>query len=535
MSALTPKESDSVSEQIPEGGTWERTVARDVLLGARIGEYVVQKRVGAGGMGIVYEALQPLIHRRVAIKILRPQEGTDADDRTLLDEARAVTSIRHRGIVDVFGFGELPGVGQYMVMEFLQGKPLDELIAQTGRLSAEETVDLLEDILSPLQAAHDRGLIHRDLKPNNIFQVEDDGGRYLKILDFGLAKRKPVKGEVGKQTRQGVAIGTPHYMSPEQAMAYPVTPRADLYAVGVIGYEMLTGRVPFDGQPMEILIKQVNEEPKPPSEFADVPPELEKLILRLLAKDPALRPASAGAVRAELKTIKKQLSSARTQMIVTGEHLKMTPPRPGAAVAAPTSRVDIAPAALAGKRKMPVALLAVGGALLISVVAATFFLTRSPPRIQPPPVATPVGVAPVVEEKVEPPSKIVEPVIEQKAVAPAQIETVEPPEVVPVEKKEERRVVKPELPPRKTVKQAVVAATPVKVNIGVIGGNRSQVHVDGKPLCTIPCVGVLVPSGKRRLRFIHPTGTSTTFAVDVSPNTQRIVRRWDGTKNTFIE
>lgn len=364
LSAVTPKETEA-PEARPEAA-WERTVSRDVMLGAHIGEYVVQKRIGSGGMGIVYEALQPLIHRRVAIKILKPQEG-DAD-RTLLEEAQAVTSIRHRGIVDVFGFGTLPGIGQYMVMELLDGKPLDELLSVRGQLTAEETAELLEDILSPLQAAHDRGLIHRDLKPNNIFQVEDDGGRYVKILDFGLAKRKTTTGPTSKATKQGVAIGTPHYMSPEQAMARTVTPRSDLYSVGIIGYELITGRVPFDGQPVEVLVKQVNEAPAPPSAHTQVPESLERLILKLLAKDPNGRPASAAAVRAELRTIKKELASATTRIAATGA------PLPAVSVAEEratvTARADHVTAAHSAPGRIPKWPFAVVAAVVTIAVAA---------------------------------------------------------------------------------------------------------------------------------------------------------------------
>ncbi|QSQ20219.1 protein kinase [Pyxidicoccus parkwayensis] len=298
------------------GGAWEKSVARDVLVGKQLGDYVVKRRIGAGGMGIVYEGEHPVIGRKVAIKILRPDFAEGGRSRDLASEARAAAAIRHRGIIDIFGFGSIPGVGQYLVMEFLDGAPLDEIIGQRAPMLEVEVVTVLDDLLSALAAAHAAGVIHRDLKPGNVFVVRDgSGNEYVKVLDFGLAKRAEAPNATTPQTRASMMVGTPEYMAPEQACGQQVGPHTDLYAVGVIAFEMLTRRLPFEGPtPMAIAVHHVRTPPPSPSQYVELHPELESLVMRLLAKTPEERPASADAVRRELKVILKKLSSDATQL-----------------------------------------------------------------------------------------------------------------------------------------------------------------------------------------------------------------------------
>ncbi|HEY8209297.1 MAG TPA: serine/threonine-protein kinase [Myxococcaceae bacterium] len=178
--------------------SWEATVRRDILLGTKVGEYVVRRRIGAGGMGIVYEAEQPQIGRKVAVKVLRPDVG-NMQPAGLAGEARASGRIRHRAIVDVFGYGEIPAIGQYIVMEYLEGRPLDVLLTEHGPLSPAEVLWLMDEVLAGLGAAHAEGVIHRDLKPSNLFVVSASGGsQYVKILDFGLAKQTQRPGTRGR-------------------------------------------------------------------------------------------------------------------------------------------------------------------------------------------------------------------------------------------------------------------------------------------------------------------------------------------------
>jgi serine/threonine-protein kinase len=300
--------------QAPE---WESTVRQDIMVGKKIGEYVVRRRIGSGGMGVVYEGEHPDIGRKVAIKIIRPDSSEGVRSRELIAEARAASAIRHRGIIDIFGFGTLPGVGQYLVMEFLNGRPLDEVILDRAPMPPAEVIRLMTEVLGALSAAHAEGVIHRDLKPGNIFVVlESNGSEYVKVLDFGLAKKGTTPNSATPQTRASMIVGTPEYMAPEQACGQAVSPRTDLYAAGIIMFELLTGRLPFRGDsPMHVAIMQVQNAPPAPSSFVDgLPPELDALILRMLAKDPEQRPLSAEQVVRELKGIARMLSMDMTQL-----------------------------------------------------------------------------------------------------------------------------------------------------------------------------------------------------------------------------
>jgi serine/threonine-protein kinase len=218
-------------------------------------------------------------------------------------EARAVTQIRHRYIIDIFGFGQLPDGRHYYVMEFLEGMPLDQHIDQSGPLPLGEAVSVLRGVARALDAAHAKGIAHRDLKPENVFLVIDEqGGATPKLLDFGIAK---LLSQTGSQpmfkTRTGAPIGTPYYMSPEQCRGRDVDHRTDIYAFGCVAYRMLTATFPFDGEDyMEILMKQISNEPVPASTLvAGLPPAVDEAISWMLKKDPAGRPPNlVTAVRA---------------------------------------------------------------------------------------------------------------------------------------------------------------------------------------------------------------------------------------------
>jgi serine/threonine protein kinase len=293
----------------------EPTVRRDSLTGAKLGDYVVKQRIGAGGMGIVYEGLQPMIGKRVAIKVLRGEFAEDpVQVQRLLAEARAVNAIRHRGIIDIFGFGELPDGRQYIVMEYLAGRPLDAVILERGALPAIEALPILDEVTAALSAAHGAGVIHRDLKPSNIFVVsQPDGTRYIKLLDFGLAKS--TTGGTG-HTRVTQVVGTPEYMAPEQAQGTQLGPWTDLYALGVVAFEVLTGQIPFDGNSaVEVAMKHIEQPPPAPSSLdGSVPPEMDRLILRLMSKRAEDRPMSAEIVRTEIKRIQRMVLEASTRI-----------------------------------------------------------------------------------------------------------------------------------------------------------------------------------------------------------------------------
>ncbi len=268
-------------------------LADDPLLGQVLGSYYVARLVGAGGMGRVYLGVHPQIQSRVAIKVLGEE---CSKDRGLVErfftEARAVNVIRHESIVNVLDINQLPNGQSYIVMELLEGDSLADLIRR-GPIPLGELSRLLVQVLGGLGAAHQKGIIHRDLKPDNVFVTR--AGR-AKILDFGIAKLVPELGAVSEGTRTGALIGTPFYMAPEQALARPVDARSDLYSVGIILYEAVTGRRPFQGATLYELLKQhVELEPPPPSSMrGDIPPALEAVIRRAMAKNPSHRFQSAG-------------------------------------------------------------------------------------------------------------------------------------------------------------------------------------------------------------------------------------------------
>ncbi len=417
--------------------------AADPMLGARIGDYVIQERIGAGGMGIVYRAVQPLIGKQVAIKILSPHMASHPEAvHRLLAEARIVSTIQHHGIIDIFGFGELPDGRQYMVMEYLKGSPLDTYLAQHQRLEPSEAFAILDEVLAALGAAHAAGVVHRDLKPNNIFLVQQpDGSRYTKLLDFGIAKAEAPT-EDSPQTATGVLMGTPEYMAPEQVRSQAVSPRTDLYALGVVAFKMLTGKLPFTGDRVQVLLAQVSEAPPMPSQLLpSLPPGIDALIRWLMAKRPEERPASTDEVRRAMAELRKSW----------GESPKYATPLPAASE--PT--VLLMPTPLPPPPK-PRRWGWVAGVLLVLLAAgglAGMWLNRRPspeaPRPQPitvvnPPAPTPPAPTPPAPTPPAPPQVA-------KSDPPAPVVVPEPPKDPDPPKPPPKRQVKardPKLNPR---------------------------------------------------------------------------------------
>ena len=288
----------------------------DTLIGAEVMGYVLRAKIGQGGMGLVYSAEQPVIGKKVAIKVLRPEIAENPEQvKRLVAEARVVNAVGHRGIIDVFGYGELPDGRQCIVMEYLDGESLMDLLARNKEanevLPITETMIILEEILSALGAAHGAGVVHRDLKPSNIFLCRQrDGSRYVKLLDFGIAKANV--GSAAPSTNPSITVGTPSYMPPEQASGGLVSPAMDLYAMGIIAYEMLTNTLPFTGTSVvEVLIKHAEEKPKPPSSvLMSVPDDVDELVLKLLEKKPEDRYQTAESVRVDVVRVRKVLSES---------------------------------------------------------------------------------------------------------------------------------------------------------------------------------------------------------------------------------
>jgi hypothetical protein len=277
----------------------------DIEIGAIVGEYRILERLGHGGMGVVYSAVHEVIGKKVAIKFLwgdfqlEPRIG-----ERFVREAQAVNRVSHPGIVDIFSFGRLPSGRPYLVMELLAGENLKERLKHMPPLTYRETFRILGQICAAAGAAHDAGIVHRDLKPDNVFLQDVTGD--VKILDFGVAKL--IETGAGNQTRTGTSIGTPVYMSPEQCRGRRIDPRSDLYTIGVVMFRIFTGTLPFHGQSeFTVLQAHVKQRPPRPSDRAHVPPALEALILRCLAKKPEARPQSAAQLAAELEGVAKSM------------------------------------------------------------------------------------------------------------------------------------------------------------------------------------------------------------------------------------
>jgi serine/threonine-protein kinase len=270
--------------------------------GTMLGEYRIDGRLGSGTFGNVYAGEQPLIGKHVAIKVLhRKFAGNSSVISRFVAEARAVNRVRHRNIIDIFSFGRRDDHLPYFVMERLDGLTLGDLLDRRRRLPVAEAIPILRGIADGLDAAHEAGITHRDLKPDNIFLVaEKDGGHFPKILDFGVAKL--LDDELSHKTATGAAIGTPAYMAPEQCRGRPVDHRADIYALGAVIHELLTGQRLFSAESaMDLIFKHVGEPPPPMSSVCpDLPPELDAPVLAMLAKSPNDRPRSAGVAVAAL-------------------------------------------------------------------------------------------------------------------------------------------------------------------------------------------------------------------------------------------
>jgi serine/threonine protein kinase len=286
----------------------------DPLIGRVINQrFEVVSKIGAGGMGAVYRARQRGMQRDVAIKVLL-RELTDNETvlRRFHLEALAVSKLRHPNTIQIFDFGETEDGLLYIAMELLEGRPLLRVLADEHQLSVKRALHVLQQAAKSLREAHGKGIVHRDLKPDNIFlQTVGEDADFVKVLDFGVAKVADGDGHGKTLTKAGSIFGTPKYMSPEQSRGGDIDARSDLYALGVILYELLTGRVPFNAEnPLGILIKHIQEVPPP---FGLVRPDLvipeavERFVLRLLAKQPDARPQTAEALVREAEKLEAEL------------------------------------------------------------------------------------------------------------------------------------------------------------------------------------------------------------------------------------
>jgi serine/threonine-protein kinase len=255
-------------------------------------KYRITKLIGEGGMGAVYAGENLRIKRRVAIKVLHAATAADAEAVARFErEAQAAGCIGNDHILEVLDLGSLPDGARYMVMEFLDGEALGDRIERCGQLTPAQLYPIGRQTLEALRAAHDAGIIHRDLKPDNIFILHEKAGQadYVKLIDFGISKFSPLGGDaVTRMTRTGAIMGTPYYMAPEQANgSRAADPRSDLYAIGVILYEAVTGKVPFEAETVnELLFKIVLSAPTPPQVWApDLDAAFGSIVLKAMARE----------------------------------------------------------------------------------------------------------------------------------------------------------------------------------------------------------------------------------------------------------
>ena len=265
------------------------------------GRYRIEKKVGRGGMGVVYEARHERLDKRVAIKVVRQKDDEEGREETLARferEAKSAAGLNHEHVVNVIDYGYNDDGAAFMVMELLDGQSLDQLLWREGPLESGRAVAIARQVAKGLVAAHRAGIIHRDLKSGNVFLQERDGRDHVKLLDFGISKLVLPSEQDTKLTSTGMVVGTPNYMSPEQAKGQTnLDHRVDIYSLGIILFEMLTGEVPFTGKNfLEVAYKHVSEDPPPPSAVRPsqkVPPELDALVKKCLAKKPEDRFQSA--------------------------------------------------------------------------------------------------------------------------------------------------------------------------------------------------------------------------------------------------
>jgi serine/threonine-protein kinase len=374
------------------------------------GRYLVEGILGEGGMGVVYTGRHKVIGKRVAIKVLRGDmaRNTEITER-FLQEARAASSIGNPHIIDISDFGTLPDGSTYFVMEYLAGISLTDAMTQAKPLSVPRLLHIAKQIASGLGAAHDAGIIHRDLKPDNVMLITrgtGDGGKdFVKILDFGIAK---VGGEASRLTRAGSVFGTPHYMSPEQAAGTPVDLRTDLYALGIILYEMASGKVPFDADNfMGILTQHMYKAPVPLLALVpapEIPPSLDAIIQKCLTKKVDGRYATMAALLQDLEKVERgETPAALGEMMARSGGFNI--PADYFRASAMPAPVPATPDGVPRKGKGPL-LIAMGAVATLGIAALAVTLARPtstraegivisalPPTPPPPAVASPIASA----------------------------------------------------------------------------------------------------------------------------------------------
>ncbi len=311
------------------------------------GKYRITRLLGSGGMGAVYEGENVRIRRKVAIKMLHGSVSSQPEVVARFErEAQAAALVGSEHICEVLDLGELPDASRYMVMEYLEGDTLSGLIKKSGRLTPAQSIPILLQILEALGAAHAAGIIHRDLKPDNVFIIPQKGAvsNFVKILDFGVSKFSQLGGEAMNVTRAGAVVGTPYYMSPEQARgSSAIDQRTDIYAIGVLLYQASTGQVPYQAETFnELLFKIVLEVAPPPQVYApDIDPEFAAIIQRAMAREPDQRYQTCVQFRDALAQFQAMRVNPLPQFSMPARPPTLSTPGPGPGVPARTEALQL--------------------------------------------------------------------------------------------------------------------------------------------------------------------------------------------------
>ena len=499
---------------------------------AQIGRYQILDRVGQGGMGVLYRAVDPTLDREVAIKLMI---GDFADDLDQLRprfqrEARAIAKLQHRNIVTVFEFAEDAGT-PYIVMEFLRGASLSARAKAEPPLTMVEKLDIVAQLCDGLGYAHDQGIVHRDVKPANIFLLGDGS---VKLLDFGIAKLT-----TSNLTRQGDVLGSPAYMSPEQIMgADTIDGRSDVFSAGVVLYELLAGRRPFDGDTTPtIVLKILNAEPASLETIdAAIPAPLASAVARALQKDPADRFDTATDFARELHALRRSL---------TGELTPLPSAIIGAQTLAGASRTSAPPTTgEPPRRRWPLAV-AIGGAVMTAALLVAIGVGRSSTRTTEPRAAAETGAPlgrvpvpaspPVVPSTPTPPSpqptggssSAKPPAVKDGAVARSSRDTTKADTVSDRAASAARtrggRDAKTMPPPNETSSRAAApASAAVQMNVNVEGAYAFAIFDGGRVLSAASTSHQITVAAGRRLRLVAPE-YSLNQTVSIEENADRRV------------
>jgi serine/threonine protein kinase len=392
-----------------------------------LGKYEIKRQLGRGAMGTVYEGWDPIIERRVAIKTVSLPDATDPETEEALArfrrEAQAAGRLTHPNIVGVFDYGETAELA-YIVMEYVDGPPLKNLLDKQERFTVPTTVRIMEDLLAGLKFSHDRGVVHRDIKPANVMLTLQG---QAKIADFGIARI-----ESSSMTQAGTVMGTPAYMSPEQIMGQVVDARSDIYSSGVLLYQLLTGERPFEGGMSAIMHKALNTEPPLPSQISVTSPAaFDPVVRKAMAKRPEDRFGTAADFAAAVRDAaagRAPMDQADDEATMVAAPSRASSPPPTAPRPAPVQRPAATPVTPPKKSAMPlIAGAVVAAVLLLGGGAWFFFLGGEPTQVPPPRVATVVpSPQPPPIEPVPPPVVVAPPVV-----APPSVTETTPPVVAP--------------------------------------------------------------------------------------------------------